>query len=150
MKRWLFSNGTVDPAISVALLLLRVSVGTMMIALHGWDKYQNFAQKKESFPVPKIALLSSWMNPTTSLACTLFAEVVCSALLIIGIATRPAAAVLAFTMTIAAFVVMGSQPFASKELAVMYLIASMVLLITGAGAYSFDARFSIVKKRMFS
>jgi putative oxidoreductase len=150
MKKWLFSNGTVDTSVSIGLLLFRISIGAMMIGLHGWEKYQNFAQKKESFPVPKTLILSSWMNPTTSLACTIFAEVVCSALLIIGFATRPAAAVLAFTMAIAAFVVMGSQPYAGKELALMYLAASVLLLFTGAGAYSFDARFSIVKKRMFS
>lgn len=150
MKKWFFSNGTVDPVISLGLLLFRVSIGAMMIGLHGWDKYQNFAQKKEGFPVPQFVILSSWMNSTTALACTVFAEVVCSVLLIVGIATRPAAAILAFTMTIAAFVVMGTQPIANKELALLYLVASLLLLITGAGAYSFDARFSIVKKRMFS
>jgi putative oxidoreductase len=122
----------------------------MMIGLHGWEKYQNFAQKKDSFPVPSTFLLNSWMNSTTSLVCTIFAEVVCSALLIVGFATRPAAAVLAFTMGIAAFVVLKTQPMAGKELALMYLTAAVVLLFTGAGAYSFDARFSIVKKRMFS
>jgi putative oxidoreductase len=150
MKKWFFSNATVDPVVSVGLLVLRLSIGAMMIALHGWEKYQSFADKKDSFPVPKTALLSTWMNSTTSLVCTIFAEVVCSALIMLGIATRPAAAVLVFTMAIAAFVVHGPQPLASKELALLYLSAYVVILFTGAGAYSFDARFSIVKKRMFS
>lgn len=152
MKKWLFSNARVDPVVSVGLLILRVSIGAMMIVLHGWEKYQTFADKKDSFPVPTTALLSSWMNSTSSLVCTIFAEVVCSALIILGIATRPAAAVLVFTMTIAAFVVLGPQPMSlsNKELALLYLIAYAVLLLTGAGAYSFDARFSTVKKRMFS
>jgi uncharacterized membrane protein YphA (DoxX/SURF4 family) len=73
----------------------------------------------------------------------------CAALLVLGIATRPAAAVLAFTMTIAAFVILADKDAAGKELALLYLTGAVALLFTGAGAYSFDARFSIVKKRMF-
>ena len=150
MKRWFFSNATVDPVVSVGLLILRVSIGAMMIGLHGWEKYQSFADKKDSFKVPDISILSSWMTSTTSLVCTIFAEVVCSALLILGIATRPAAAILAFTMGIAAFVVHAPDAMLIKEKALLYLTAYVVLLLTGAGAYSFDARFSIVKKRMFN
>lgn len=149
MKKWFFSNGTVDPMASAGLLALRLGIGIMMVSLHGWQKYQNFAQLKQSFPVPKFSLLSSWMNSTTSLACTIFAEVVCGALLVLGMATRPAAAVLAFTMTIAAFVILADKDAAGKELALLYLTGAVALLFTGAGAYSFDARFSIVKKRMF-
>lgn len=150
MRKWFFSNGTVDPMVSAGLLALRIGIGSMMVGLHGWEKYQNFAQAKDSFPVPKFALLSSWMNSTTSLVCTIFAEVVCSALIVMGIATRPAAAVLAFTMTMAGFVVLADKPLAGKEMALLYLTAAVALFFTGAGAYSFDARFSIVKKRMFS
>jgi putative oxidoreductase len=150
MRKWFFSNSTVDPVVSFGLLLFRVGIGTMMLTLHGWDKYQNFAQKKEKFPVPDFILLNSWMNSTTALAFTIFAEVVCCALIILGIATRFGAAVLAFTMAIAAFVVHGKDTWAVKEMALLYLAASVLLLFTGAGAYSFDARFSIVKKRMFN
>ena len=149
MKKWLFSNSTIDPMASAGLLALRLGIGILMISLHGWQKYQNFAQLKESFPVPKIAFLSAWMNSTTSLICTIFAEVVCAALIVIGMATRPAAAVLAFTMTIAAYVVLADKDASGKELALLFLTGSVALFFTGAGAYSFDARFSIVKKRMF-
>lgn len=150
MKKWFFSNSTFDPMASAGLLALRIGIGSMMLGLHGWEKYQNFAQAKDSFPVPKIALLSSWMNSTTSLVCTIFAEVVCSALIIVGMATRPAAVLLAFTMTMAAFVVLADKPLAGKEMALLYLTAAVALFFTGGGIYSFDARFSIVKKRMFS
>jgi putative oxidoreductase len=150
MKKWFFSNGTVDPMVSAGLLALRIGIGTMMLSFHGWEKYQKFAEMKGSFPVPKFILLSSWMNSTTSLICTIFAEVVCCALIVIGMATRPAAAVLAFTMTMAAFVVLADKAPAGKELALLYLAAAVALFFTGAGAYSFDARFSIVKKRTFA
>jgi len=149
MRKWLFSNGTSATSASLGLLFLRAGIGALMISQHGWQKYQNFAELKEKFTVPKTMLLNSWMNPTTSLACTVFAEVACCALLILGMATRPAAAVLAFTMGIATFVVLGDQPWANRELGLLYLTGAVTLLFTGAGAFSFDARLCIVKKRMF-
>ncbi|MFY7816802.1 MAG: DoxX family protein [Akkermansiaceae bacterium] len=149
MKKWIFSNSTMDPMASAGLLSLRLGIGIMMVSLHGWQKYQGFSTLKESFPIPQISLLSSWMNHTTSLACTIFAEVICAVLLVIGMATRPAAAVLAFTMGIAAFVILASKDAAGKELALLYLTGAVALFFTGAGSYSFDARFSIGKKRMF-
>jgi putative oxidoreductase len=150
MKKWLFSNSTVDPMVSAGLLTLRIGIGSLMISLHGLEKYQNFAAKKADFPVPNIAILSSWMNSTTSLACTIFAELICCAMIVVGFGTRLAAATLAFTMAIAAFVIHGQQALSNKELALLYLTGALVLLFSGPGLYSFDARFSIVKKRMFS
>jgi putative oxidoreductase len=149
MKKFLFSNSPADPVQSLALLTLRVGTGLMMLLAHGWTKFKSFDKMKESFPIPKTWILESWMNHTTSLAAAIFAEVVCSFLIVIGLATRPAAAVLAFTMTIAAFVVLRDAPFDKKELALFYLLAAVVLMISGAGRYSIDARFATEKKRMF-
>ena len=148
MKRLFFNNGTSENVASLGVLVLRLSIGLMMILGHGWGKFQTFADSKDKFSVPNIWMLG-WMNNTTSLIATIFAEVVCCALIVIGLATRPAAAVLAFTMTIAAFVVLRDKPFAMKEMAILYLIPAVVILIMGAGKYSFDAAISIEKKRMF-
>jgi putative oxidoreductase len=157
MKKWLFSNSIKDPVASFAVLFLRTAIGSMMLLGHGWGKYQNFSTLQEKFLVPDIDILSSWMNSTTSLACTIFAEVICAALLVLGLATRPAALIFSFTMAIAAFVVHQDAPFffgpgvaQSKELAVLYLVGGLTLLITGGGSYSLDAKFSVPKRRMFS
>lgn len=157
MKNLLFSNGTKDPVSSFAVLFLRIAIGSMMLLGHGWGKYQKFSTLKEEFPVPDIAILSTWMNHTTSLVCTIFAEVVCAALLVLGLATRPAAFFFSFTMAIAAFVVHQEAPFffgpgvtQSKEMAVLYLVGGLTLLITGGGSYSLDTKFNAPKRRMFS
>jgi putative oxidoreductase len=157
MKKWLFSNGTKDPVSSFAVLFLRIAIGSMMLLGHGWGKYQNFSTLKEKFPVPDTRILSSWMNSTTSLACTIFAEVICAALLVFGLATRPAAFIFSFTMFIAAFVVTKDAAFfdgpgvpQAKELAVLYLVGGITLLITGGGSYSLDTKFNAPKRRMFS
>jgi putative oxidoreductase len=157
MNKWLFSNGTKDPVASFALLFLRIAIGSMMLLGHGWGKFENFSTLQEKFLVPEISILSSWMNSTTSLTCTIFAEVICAALLVLGLATRPAALIFSFTMAIAAFVVHEDAPFffgpnvtSSKELAVLYLVGGLTLLITGGGSYCLDAKFSIHKRRIFN
>lgn len=157
MKNLLFSNGTKEPTSSFAVLFLRIAIGSMMLLGHGWGKYQNFATYKEQFPVPDIGILNSWMNSTTSLACTIFAEVICAALLVLGLATRPAAFFFSFTMAMAAFVIHKDAPFfmapgvtQSKEMAVLYLVGGLTLLISGGGSYSLDTKFNAPKRRMFS
>jgi len=69
-----------------------------------------------------------------------FAEVVCSALLIAGLFTRFAALALAITMGSAFFFVHKSALVGehSGELAMVYLIAYVTLLFTGAGKFSVD------------
>jgi putative oxidoreductase len=75
------------------------------------------------------------------------AEVVAALLIIVGLATRPAAFVLGMTMVVAAFDFHGSSPwfvkpptvYDAKELALLYLIPMIALILTGGGAYSLDA-----------
>ena len=151
MKRFLFDCGTRDTTASIGLLFLRVSVGLMMLIGHGWGKVKNFAGIKDDFPVPDFFPLS-WMSPPVSLMATIGAEVVCAGLLVLGLMSRISAFVLGFTMVVAAFHVQAALPFfysppdalRAKELAVMYLIPAVAIVLAGGGAYSLDA--AIVKE----
>lgn len=61
--------------------------------------------------------------------------------LVLGLLTRPAAFVTAFTMLIALTVHIGNGLFVSNngyEYALILLVASLTLLIQGAGSYSLD------------
>ena len=95
------------------------------------------------------------MPPSASLLACIGAEVVAAALLIIGLAARPAAFVLGLCMTVAAFGALGAAPWflksptlvETKELAVMYLIPMVAMILTGAGAYSLDAAICKDSKR---
>lgn len=116
------------------LLILRVALGFSMLLLHGRGKMLNFSITLEKFP----ALFGLPANVNLGLA--IFAEVVCSTLLIAGLFTRMAALVLAATMGSAFFFVhksalVGEQ---SGELAMVYLVAYVTLLFTGAGKFSVD------------
>lgn len=137
-------------ALALGLLILRLGIGGYMMT-HGWGKLQmllagNFEQMGD--PIG--------LGPVASLVLITFAELVCAFLVVIGLATRPAAAVIAFAMAVAAFVAHAADPWTmqrafeiflagesqfpvSKQPAVTFLIVFLSLVFTGAGEWSLDA-----------
>ncbi|WP_035603539.1 DoxX family protein [Haloferula sp. BvORR071] len=151
MKRFFFDCGTRDALASTGILFLRVSFGLMMMIGHGIGKWQAFSQLSGNWPVPRIWPLSMMSGPV-SLIATIGAEVFAAALLVLGLATRPAAFVFGFAMCVAAFQVNVNADFFStggpaKEMAVLYLIPCFVLIITGGGQWSADALFNTEDRR---
>jgi putative oxidoreductase len=119
---------------SLGLLLLRVAVGGMMAAGHGWAKLTGFGEMAEHFPDP-LGLGS----PTASLVLAVFAEFFCAAAVVLGVATRFAAVPLAVTMLVAGLAIHADDPWAKKELALLYAVPFIALVFTGAGKFSVDA-----------
>ncbi len=154
MKKFLFDCGTRDATASLGFFALRVLVGLMMLVGHGIPKIQNFAARKDFFYVPDFFPLK-YMTPPMSLMACIGAEVLASALIIIGLATRPAAFVLGFCMVIAAFGALGATPWfqtsatlvETKELSVLYLIPMIAIILAGGGGYSLDAAIYRDSKR---
>lgn len=114
----------------IGLLVFRVLIGLMMIFPHGFSKAASFGTLMNTFPDP-IGLGSG-----VALAMAVFAEVVCSLMLILGIKTRLFATPLFFTMLIAAFQIHANDPWNVKEKAVLFGVAYLTLIITGGGKYS--------------
>ena len=139
MKAFFFDCGTRDATASLGLFVLRVGTGLMMLIGHGLGKIQGFAEKKDHFPIPEFFPLNRMSNPV-SLMATIGAEVGCAGLLVLGLATRPAAFILAFTMVVAAFQVHADGPWfigqgaGPKEPALLYLIPAIAILLSGAGS----------------
>ncbi len=115
----------------LALLVLRLSCGLMII--HGWGKFQGFAERSETWPDP------FHVTPPVSLALTVFAELVCSLLVVVGLFTRLSLVPLIICMLVAVFVIHGSDPFGEKEHALLFLLPYFTLMIAGPGKYSADA-----------
>lgn len=118
---------------SLALLVLRVTAGGMMLFGHGWTKLTHFTEVLSTFPDPL------GIGPGLSLVLAVFAEVFCAAAVVAGLFTRFAAVPLVITMGVAAFVVHANDPWASKELALLYGLVCTTLVISGGGEYSLDA-----------
>jgi putative oxidoreductase len=131
----IFSTRFSAKAIDTALLIARLGIGGMMLT-HG---------------IPKLAMLNEnpvafmdfmGLGPELSLGLTIFAEVVCSVLIMIGFATRIAVLPLIITMLVALFMVHVEDPFEKQEMACHYLLMYTVLLLCGSGRFSIDALIS--------
>lgn len=134
MKRWLFDPGTHTGPASVGLLLLRLGTGLSMALGHGWGKLQSWSELSKTFPDPL------GIGSTYSLAGALLGELVGPVMIALGLGTRVAAIPAAFTMGVAVFVIHAADPFAKQEKALLFLLAFVAILFTGAGRYSLDAK----------
>jgi putative oxidoreductase len=132
MKKF-FSTGFTNGSVNFSLLLLRVVFGGLLLTQHGWDKLIKFSSLRYSFPDPFHAIGS-----TAALSLTLFAEVLCSIFVILGLMTRLAAIPLVITFLVIVFMVKGNASIGERELPVMYLAAFMVILAAGPGKASVD------------
>jgi putative oxidoreductase len=130
-----FAPGNNPPLTSLGLLVLRVWLGAGMLCLHGLDKLKHFSDMAGSFP----AFLP--IGSTGNFVLVVFAEAVCSALLVLGLITRFAALVLAINMSVAFFVAMKGNLTGDKngELAFIYLAGYVALFLAGPGSFSVDA-----------
>lgn len=133
MKRFLFSPGIHSYYTSAGLLLLRLVAGGLLLGTHGWEKLMEYSDKAATFPDP-----FHW-GSSGSLGLVIFAEVFCSALVIVGLLTRFAAVPIAFTMFVAIFMIHMNDGLDSQELPALYLTVFAFLFFSGAGRYSLDA-----------
>lgn len=131
----LFSNSPISKYQDHILLILRIVVGLAFI-LHG---------------LPKIQAPFSWMGPNSFapgilLALAALSEFGGGIALILGLMTKLASLGLAFTMLVAVFfhAIIKGDSFVGKpgegsyELALVYLVISILFIIYGGGKYSLD------------
>jgi putative oxidoreductase len=120
----------------MGLLVLRVVSGFGVFWIHGLAKVRNFAQMSEHFSDP------FHIGSRASLALVIFAEVVCALLLILGLGTRWAAAILAFSLSTAFYFVhhLKLTGQGNGELAFVYLGIMLTLILAGAGRFSVDGK----------
>ena len=126
-------------ATDFALLFFRVAISIMML-VHGVPKLLSlFGDAEIQFADP------IGLGMTASLALAVFAEVICSVLLIIGLGTRLAAIPLLITMLVAVLIVHIPDGWGRQELPLLYAVSYVVLLFTGPGKYSLD--YTFLKKK---
>jgi putative oxidoreductase len=149
---------TYDVTLSIGLLILRLAVGGYLLT-HGWGKLQMLlAGDFASFGDP------IGLGNEASLILIVFAEFLCSLLVMLGLATRFAAVPVVIAMGVAAFVAHGADPWtmskgyelyttgaakswASKEPALLFLVPFLALAFTGPGKFSLDAMIAGRRRR---
>lgn len=134
----IFNPGQYPKNINMALLVLRLVAGVLMLT-HGFGKLQLlFGSEPIQFPDP------FGVGEVTSLVLTVFAEFLCSILLIVGLGTRLVVIPLLFTMMVAIFVIHINDGIARQELPLLYAIIFIAIALSGAGKYSLD--YLLMKK----
>ncbi len=139
VKAFLFGGpGAATTFGDIGLTIVRVASGAMMAGLHGWQKvwvnggfgppdYLVDSAKSMGFPIPMFFAV-----------CAVLAEFLGGILLALGLFTRPAAILIAMTMSTAAFVHHAGDTLADKERALLFLSAAILFLFVGGGKYSAD------------
>ncbi|MEZ5337489.1 MAG: DoxX family protein [bacterium] len=139
LKQFIFGGAVSMPfGGEFGLFLARLFVGFSMAFAHGLGKIQDPSKViegagKMGFPMPEFF---GWAAA--------FSEFGFALLLAVGLATRPSALMLIATMSTAAFIAHGADPYGKKELALLYLAFSVVYLFFGGGRWSLD---SLIVKR---
>lgn len=131
----------------LGLLILRAGIGTTIAVFHGWDKMQGGPERWSRIGGAMSELGVTFL-PAFWGFCAAFAEFGGSILLVLGLLFRPAAALLAFTMFVAALRHLGLPPenpnsgFAGASHALELLAVYVALFFTGPGKWSLGLRRS--------
>ena len=139
MKRYLFYLNTNIGYHSYGLLLLRIIGGSMMVYNHGWGKITAGPEKWNRLGYALTDIIGFEFLSTFFGFMAAFSESVCALLIVIGLFTIPASILLSFTMFVAIMkhIIDNEMP----ELAIMYCLLSLVLILSGPGKFSLDQKW---------
>ncbi|MGL4513218.1 MAG: DoxX family protein [Lacipirellulaceae bacterium] len=122
----------------IGKLVLRLSLGLLML-LHGIGKLRQGVE-------PIVGMLAAWGLPAFVAQGVFLGELVAPVLMIVGLCTRPAAAVYAFTMVSAIALAHPTGVLALNgygawevELPGLYGLCALALVLMGPGGLSLDA-----------
>lgn len=111
---------------NLGLLVLRVGVSGMLL-IHGIQKIEILFSSEINFSNP------IGIGSTLTLLLVLFAEIICTVLIIVGIKTRLATIPPIILMFVAVAIVHKGDPIMARELAILYLIAFTAIGLLGGG-----------------
>lgn len=114
------------------IFFLRMVSGGFMLLGHGLPKLMKFNNNFHDFPDPL------GVGSEISYGLTVFAEVICASLVILGLFTRLAVVPLIISLLVAVLIIHAEDPWHNKEFALIYIIPYVTLYFTGSGKFSVD------------
>jgi putative oxidoreductase len=115
----------------VATLLLRLVFGGLFLYF-GILKLQMFDMLYNKFADP------IGIGERLTFFLVLFAEVICSSLIVLGLLTRFAVIPIFIVMIVVFFIVHAKDPFQQKILVFLLMMLCVCVFVTGSGKYSID------------
>lgn len=119
----------VDPALAV----LRLAIGGGILT-HGYPKVFGGGAAR----IAERLARDGWPWPDLFGWAAALSELVGGGLLVLGLATAVGAGLVGITMIVAVLVIHAGDPFATRELAVLYLAGCVAIGLAGPGRFSLD------------
>ena len=135
IKPWFFRSTNLTQ--NGGILLLRVSSGILLLMNHGWDKINAGPDKWTGLGRTGLMPLGIESFHTFFGFMAAFSESICAILVIIGLLTRPAAALITITMLVGTNFHISSGR-GNPEMALLYGIIFLSIGLLNPGKYSLD------------
>ncbi|WP_405204942.1 DoxX family protein [Aquimarina sp. LLG6339-5] len=135
IKHKIFSSETSFLSKDYTLLFFRVLVSISMINTHGMKKLLNFEETIKHIPDPM------GVGGEISAVLAIVANIVAPLFVILGLGTRLATIPILSVTLMGFFIVHGNDPWAVRDVPLMYSLAYLLIFFMGAGKYSLDNKF---------
>ncbi|MEM6718002.1 MAG: DoxX family protein [Bacteroidota bacterium] len=132
LNTYIFKSQPNPKTVDISLLVFRVLVSLSMINTHGMKKLLNFEETTQHIPDPL------GVGGEISAMIAIVANIVAPVFVIFGLATRLAVLMILSVTLMGFFVVHGNDPWAVRDIPLMYSLAYLLILYVGAGKYSMD------------
>ncbi len=119
-------------SLHLTALFVRITAAALMLS-HGIPKL-GYLLSGNPIQFPEVF----GMSPNVSLMLAVFAEVICSVFILVGLGTRLAVIPLIITMLVAVLMIHSADPFSKQEPGIHFLVLYIILFITGSGKHSID------------
>ena len=133
LTRWI-TFAWLEPYREIGPLFIRLAIGWHLI----------YGTQDNVFNAARMAEFSGFLAqrgfayPDLMAPLSVYAQFVCGGLFILGLFTRPAAAVMVFNFIVALWMVHRGLPYPDNALAIIMLFASLFLLFHGPGRLALD------------
>ncbi len=114
------------------LLFFRILVSLSMINTHGMKKLLSFEDTVKHIPDP------IGVGGEISAVIAIVANIVAPLFIIVGLGTRLAAMAILSVTLMGFFIVHGNDPWAVRDVPLMYSLAYLLIFFMGPGKYSLD------------
>lgn len=127
---------------NLGLLFLRVAVGLYLALGHGWGKIVGGPEQWAGLGGVMGEIFGIGFLPTFWGFMSGVAEFVCALLVVVGFLTRPAALLVVINMLVAATGHMTGAIDGGPEMALLYGVVFLSLVLVGPGRYSIDEQIA--------
>jgi putative oxidoreductase len=131
--RWITFDW-LDPHREIGPLFVRLAVGWHLV----YGTQDNVRSAERMLEFQHFLAQQGFAYPAFMAPLSAYAQFVCGILFVVGLFTRPAAAVMVINFVVALWMVHRGRPYPENALAVLMLCGSLFLLFHGPGRWAVD------------